>query len=99
LLRNMDSIPNGETFFVGAADALATELLAALLPRFVPGSEALAAGLTDSSPAFSIDKARRLLGWEPQRTWRTELGQADLVGAATGFTTTASATPGSQETK
>jgi nucleoside-diphosphate-sugar epimerase len=99
LLQNMDSIPNGETFFVGAADALATEPLAALLPRFVPGSEALAAGLTDSSPAFSIDKARRLLGWEPQRTWRTELGQADLVGAATGFTTTASATPGSQETK
>ena len=73
LLQKMDSIPNGETFFVGAADALATAPLAELMPRFLPGSEALAAGLTGTSPAFSITKARDLLGWEPQRSWRTEL--------------------------
>ena len=73
LLQKMDSIPNGETFFVGAADALATAPLAELMPRFLPGSEALAAGLTGTSPAFSIAKARDLLGWEPQRSWRTEL--------------------------
>lgn len=73
LLQKMDSIPNGETFFVGAADALATTPLAELMPRFLPGSEALAAGLTGTSPAFSIAKARDLLGWEPKRSWRTEL--------------------------
>lgn len=73
LLQKMDSIPNGETFFVGAADALATAPLAELMPRFLPGSEALAAGLTGTSPAFSIAKARELLGWEPRRSWRTEL--------------------------
>lgn len=73
LLQKMDTIPNGETFFVGAADALATAPLAELMPRFLPGSEALAAGLTGTSPAFSITKARDLLGWEPQRSWRTEL--------------------------
>lgn len=73
LLQKMDSIPNGETFFVGAADALATEPLAELIPRFLPGSTGLAAGLTGSSPAFSIAKASRLLGWEPKRNWRTEL--------------------------
>lgn len=73
LLQKMDSIPNGETFFVGAADALATAPLAELMPRFLPGSEGLAAGLTGTSPAFSITKARDLLGWEPQRSWRTEL--------------------------
>ncbi|MHA7300776.1 NAD-dependent epimerase/dehydratase family protein [Pseudarthrobacter sp. MDT1-22] len=73
LLQKMDSIPNGETFFVGAADALATASLAELMPRFLPGSEALAAGLTGTSPAFSIAKARQLLGWEPKRSWRTEL--------------------------
>ena len=73
LLQKMDSIPNGETFFVGAADALATAPLAELMPRFLPGSEALAAGLTGTSPAFSIAKARQLLGWEPKRSWRTEL--------------------------
>ena len=69
----MDTIPNGETFFVGAADALATAPLAELMPQFLPGSADLAAGLTGTSPAFSIAKARELLGWEPKRSWRTEL--------------------------
>ncbi|GGH90528.1 NAD-dependent epimerase/dehydratase family protein [Arthrobacter liuii] len=73
LLQKMESIPNGETFFVGAADALATAPLAELLPTFLPGSEALSAGLTGTSPAFSIAKAQELLGWQPKRTWRTEL--------------------------
>lgn len=73
LLRKMDTVPNGETFFVGAADALARSPLAELLPRFVPGSSALTAHLTGTQPAFSIDKARTLLGWEPRRSWRTEL--------------------------
>ncbi len=73
LLQKMDSIPNGETFFVGAADALATAPLAELLPRFLPGSETLASGLTGTLPAFSITKARNLLGWQPTRSWRTEL--------------------------
>ena len=76
LLQKMDSIPNGETFFVGAADALATAPLAELMPRFLPGSETVAASLTGTSPAFSIAKARDLLGWEPRRSWRTELTTA-----------------------
>jgi nucleoside-diphosphate-sugar epimerase len=69
----MEDIPNGETFFVGAADALATAPLAELMPRFLPGSEALTSGLTGTSPAFSIAKAQELLGWQPKRSWRTEL--------------------------
>ncbi|MEV7133889.1 NAD(P)-dependent oxidoreductase [Arthrobacter sp. NPDC093128] len=73
LLAKMDTIPNGQTFFVGAADALATAPLAELMPQFLPGSAELAAGLTGTSPAFSITKARELLGWEPTRSWRTEL--------------------------
>lgn len=73
LLDKMDSIPNGEVFFVGAKDALATAPLAELFPRFLPGSGPLTEHLTGTSPAFSIDKARDLLGWEPKRTWRTEL--------------------------
>lgn len=73
LLARMDTIPNGQTFFVGAADALATAPLADLMPRFLSGSSELAAGLTGTSPAFSITKARELLGWEPKRSWRTEL--------------------------
>jgi len=73
LLRAMPEIPNGETFFVGADDALAREPLAELLPRFLPGSDALTAGLTGTTPAFSNAKARRLLDWRPVRSWRTEL--------------------------
>ena len=93
LLLKMDTIPNGETFFVGAADALATAPLAELMPRFLPGSAELSAGLTGTSPAFSIDKACELLGWEPRRSWRTELNPATslkdetsaaLVTAGTG---------------
>ena len=73
LLEKMPTIPNGETFFVGAGDALATAPLAELMPKFLPGSETLSAGLTGTSPAFSIAKAQELLGWHPTRSWRTEL--------------------------
>lgn len=97
LLQKMDSIPNGETFFVGAADALATAPLAELMPRFLPGSEALAAGLTCTSPAFSITKARELLGWEPKRSWRTELKTESTLNDETSARLV-SAGSGSKET-
>jgi len=73
LLDAMGDIPNAETFFVGADDALARAPLAELLPRFVPGTERVAAELTGTRPAFSNAKARRLLGWRPRYDWRTEL--------------------------
>ena len=81
LLDALPSIPNAEVFFVSADDALAREPLADLLPRFVPGTEALAAGLTGTSPAFSNAKARRMLGWRPAHSWRGEL--PDLAGPQT----------------
>lgn len=84
LLEKMDTIENAQTFFVGAEDALATEPLNKLMPEFLPGSGQLAAGLTGTSPAFSIEKAKAVLGWSPQRSWRTELidtNQADFVAA------------------
>jgi UDP-glucose 4-epimerase len=79
LLAKMPAIPNGETFFVGAADALATAPLAELMPKFLPGSEALSSGLTGTSPAFSIAKAQELLGWQPTRSWRTELKSRPIL--------------------
>lgn len=97
LLQKMDSIPNGETFFVGAADALATAPLAELIPRFLPGSKALAAGLTGTSPAFSIAKARDLLGWVPKRSWRTELKTATNLNDETAASLV-TAGAGSKET-
>ncbi|WP_405374125.1 MULTISPECIES: NAD-dependent epimerase/dehydratase family protein [unclassified Microbacterium] len=82
LLAALPEIPNGETFFVGAGDALARRPLAELLPRFVPGSDALAAGLTGTSPAFSTAKAERMLGWRPAHRWQDELAPAPLVETA-----------------
>ncbi|KRF09482.1 oxidoreductase [Arthrobacter sp. Soil782] len=79
LLQSMDRIPNAETFFVGAADALAREPLSELIPRYLPAVGALAGNLHGTSPAFSIDKARKLLGWEPKRSWRKELVPLELV--------------------
>ena len=40
----------------------------ACCPRFLPGSRGLAAGLTGTSPAFSIAKAQAMLGWRPRRS-------------------------------
>ena len=73
LLRRAHDIPNGETFFVGAPDALAREPLAELLPRHHPGTAGFAEGLPGTAAAFSNANAERLLGWKPERSWRTEL--------------------------
>lgn len=73
LLDALHDIPNGETFFVGADDALAREPLANLIPQFFAGTETVAGALTGTAPAFSNAKARALLGWAPQRSWRDSL--------------------------
>lgn len=65
--------PNGDVFFAGAADALARQPLAELLPRLVPATAPHASTLTGTTPAFDCAKADRLLGWKPQHSWRTEL--------------------------
>ena len=80
LLDALPAIPNAEVFFVAADDALAREPLAELLPRFVPGSDKLAAVLTGTAPAFSNAKARTVLGWRPVHHWRDELSE---VGTGT----------------
>jgi UDP-glucose 4-epimerase len=83
LLAALHDIPNAQTFFVGADDALARRPLAELVPQFFPGTERAAATLTGTAPAFSSEKAHRLLGWHPQRDWRTELGEHFASSAAT----------------
>jgi nucleoside-diphosphate-sugar epimerase len=59
-----------EAFFLTADDALAREPLAQLLPRHFPGTEEMAKGLTGTTPAVSNAKATRLLGYQPQHSWR-----------------------------
>ncbi len=79
LLDAAGTVPSGEVFFGCAADPLAREPLAELLPRFHPGTAAHAAALGDGAPAFAVGKAERLLGWRPRRDWRTELSAVDMT--------------------
>jgi UDP-glucose 4-epimerase len=78
-LENAHRADNGEVFFVGAADALATRPLADLLPEYLPAADASA--LTGTLPAFSAAHAEQVLGWRPTRSWRSELSadQAALL--------------------
>ena len=65
-----DETLGNETFFITADDALAHEPLATLLPRYFPGTEEMASGLTGTSPAVVSTKAKRLLGYQPRHSWR-----------------------------
>jgi UDP-glucose 4-epimerase len=77
LLDRADTIASGEIFYAGAADALATEPLAELLPQYYPEIAEMASALGGTRPAFSTRKAERLLGWQAQYSWRTELPNSD----------------------
>ena len=59
-----------ETFFITADEALAHEPLCEMLPRYFPGTEEMARGLTGTSPAVVSTKAKRLLGYQPHHSWR-----------------------------
>ncbi|GAA3661454.1 NAD-dependent epimerase/dehydratase family protein [Microbacterium marinilacus] len=77
-----DSAPSGARYFVGAADALATEPLRDLIPRWHPGAASAAVGLSGTAPAFDVSAAMRDTGWRPRRSWRTELDAESLASLA-----------------
>ena len=62
-----------DRFFITADDAMSREPLAIAFPRRFPGSEAACAGLTGTEGPISCAKAKRMLGYRPQHSWRTEL--------------------------
>ena len=62
-----------DRFFITADDAMTREPLATAFPRRFPGSEAACAGLTGTEGPISCAKAKRMLGYRPQHSWRTEL--------------------------
>jgi nucleoside-diphosphate-sugar epimerase len=78
---------DGEGFFVGAADALATRPVAELWRRHAPALGDDADALTGTRPVFSIDKAAERLGWRPRRDWRSELATASEFATAQDITT------------
>ncbi len=62
-----------DRFFITADDAMSREPLAVAFPRRFPGSEAACAGLTGTEGPISCAKAKRVLGYRPQHSWRSEL--------------------------
>ncbi|GAA3652592.1 NAD-dependent epimerase/dehydratase family protein [Microbacterium marinilacus] len=72
-LEHASELPSGETFLVGAADALIDAPTAEALATHVPAAAGAAASLAGTAPVFSSAKAERLLGWRARRSWRTEL--------------------------
>ncbi len=68
--RALETAPAGfDTFIIAAADTVMTRPNAELVAEVFPGVETHG-DLGDTRTLLSIDKARRLLGYEPQHSWR-----------------------------
>lgn len=67
--RALEVAPAGfETFIIAAADTVMTRPNAELVAEVFPGVETRELG--ENTTLLSIDKARRLLGYDPQHSWR-----------------------------
>jgi nucleoside-diphosphate-sugar epimerase len=60
-----------EAVFLGSGESSVAEQLSVLYPKLVPEIGAKAAGLTGSRGSVSIEKAKRLLSWQPIYSWRS----------------------------
>ncbi|MDI9890894.1 NAD-dependent epimerase/dehydratase family protein [Microbacterium sp. IEGM 1404] len=70
--RALENAPAGfDTFIIAAADTVMTRPNAELVAEVFPGVETRT-DLDDTRTLLSIDKARRLLGYEPQHSWRDD---------------------------
>jgi nucleoside-diphosphate-sugar epimerase len=61
------------TIYVGSGESSVAEPLSSLLPRLMPSIGDKAQALQDRRGAVSIEKAKRLLDWEPRYSWRSLL--------------------------
>ena len=68
--RALETAPAGfDTFIIAAADTVMTRPNAELVAEVFPGVETRG-DQGENSTLLSIDKARRLLGYDPQHSWR-----------------------------
>ncbi|MGC5221340.1 NAD-dependent epimerase/dehydratase family protein [Micromonospora sp. DT81.3] len=71
--RALEVAPPGfERFIIAAADTVMSKPNAELVAEVFPGVE-VRGDLGEHDTMLSIDKARRLLGFEPQHSWRDEV--------------------------
>ncbi|MDQ1135921.1 nucleoside-diphosphate-sugar epimerase [Microbacterium sp. SORGH_AS 1204] len=68
--RALETAPAGfDTFIIAAADTVMTRANAELVAEVFPGVETRGE-LGENTTLLSIDKARRVLGYDPQHSWR-----------------------------
>lgn len=58
-----------EAFFINSEDTSADEPTEELIAKVYPGAE-IRSPMPGHATAISVDKAKRILGWEPKITWR-----------------------------
>ncbi|MFV2197816.1 NAD-dependent epimerase/dehydratase family protein [Nocardiopsis sp. LOL_012] len=73
VVENPGTVPTGQVLNAMAPDPLAPGPVDTLLPEHHPTTGESAHTLADGRAVFSSERARTLLGWEPARTWRTQL--------------------------
>lgn len=72
----MADVHGAEVMTIAAADTIMTQTNAELVAQCFPGC-ALRPGTSAHETLISIDTARRLIGYDPQWTWRRVLGRTD----------------------
>ena len=77
LAAEVKGIPPGSTMFIVADDTAVSEPLSELLPRLMPEIGDKAANLKDAQAGISNQLAKRLLGWQPRRSWRALRSQEE----------------------
>ncbi|WP_299169946.1 NAD(P)-dependent oxidoreductase [uncultured Arthrobacter sp.] len=74
VLRALENAPEGfDRFIIAASDTVMSRSSAALAAEVFPDVE-LVREVGEHETLLSIDKARRLLGFEPQHSWRDHAG-------------------------
>ncbi|MGC4783226.1 NAD(P)-dependent oxidoreductase [Micromonospora zamorensis] len=66
--------PGADVFIIANADTVMTRSSASLMAEVYPGVE-IRKELGEHETLLSIDKARRVLGYEPQQSWRDHVDQ------------------------
>lgn len=73
--RALEVAPAGfETYIIAAADTVMSRPNAELVAEVFPGVETR--GFGEHETLLSIDKARRVLGYDPQHSWRDHIAGA-----------------------
>jgi nucleoside-diphosphate-sugar epimerase len=73
-------LTGAEVFIIASPDTVMSRPITELVAEFFPGVP-WHREIGPHDTAFSIDKARRLLGYDPQYSWRSEVAQSQVAGS------------------